>query len=64
VCVGDVEYGAVTVRVIGPQQPLPRKEQTHLWAPCSCSRWMTSADDTRGLTAAEPFLLTRDLGLE
>jgi len=29
-----------------------------LWAPCSCSRWITSADDNRGLTEAKPFLMT------
>ena len=33
------------------------KEQTHLWAPYSCSRWITSADDSR---EGVPFLLTAD----
>lgn len=39
------------------------KEQTHLWAPYSFSRWITSADDNRGFTATAPFLLTVDLVL-
>jgi hypothetical protein len=42
------------VRVFGHYGP-SKKEQTHLWAPYSCSRWITSADDNRGFTA-EPFL--------
>ena len=52
---------------IWPLRPLQEftKEQTHLWAPYSCSRWIRSAEDNRGpeFTAVVPFLLTADLVL-
>lgn len=66
--IGGSGIGCVGVRVFlatrAPRKEFFTKEQTHLWAPCSCSRWITSADDNRGLTEAEPFLVTTgDLGL-